>query len=338
MGLKKDLLFTFDYELFLGARSGTVENCLLTPTSKILDIFARHSLSKAIFFVDTTYLVNLKENPDPRCQADFQKIRHQLQEVAQKGHYIYPHLHPHWRDAKYLPDINQWDLSDTTHYSVKSLSENDRARLFAESTALLTEIRGPEPELGYRAGGWCIQPFSDFKNHFEKHNILYDFSVMPGYSCDTEFQYFDFRSTPKERIYSFSEETHIEDKNGRFKEYCISIVRMRYFNRAVSKFFSKILHRKGVTNYGDGISTHSAAQKEISPYGHEMASIELLSVINLDDYLSAIDKKEYTQFISHPKMLTPHNLLCLDLMLKKLTTKYEVNTDFKKIHIPTASA
>ncbi|MBK7667512.1 MAG: hypothetical protein IPJ32_09355 [Sphingobacteriaceae bacterium] len=54
----RNLLFTFDYELFLGKRSGTVENCILKPTDKILELFSKYKVTKAIFFVDTTYLKN----------------------------------------------------------------------------------------------------------------------------------------------------------------------------------------------------------------------------------------------------------------------------------------
>ena len=52
--MKKNILLTFDYELFLGSRSGTVDNCLIIPTSKILEVLKRHG-AKAVFFIDTSY-------------------------------------------------------------------------------------------------------------------------------------------------------------------------------------------------------------------------------------------------------------------------------------------
>ncbi len=38
MKAKKNVLFTFDYELFLCERSGRVQECLLSPTDEILRV------------------------------------------------------------------------------------------------------------------------------------------------------------------------------------------------------------------------------------------------------------------------------------------------------------
>ena len=58
--MKKKILLTFDYELFLGAKSGSVDNCLIVPTDMLLDVMERHQ-TKAIFFVDTTYIMRMCE-------------------------------------------------------------------------------------------------------------------------------------------------------------------------------------------------------------------------------------------------------------------------------------
>ncbi len=327
----KNILFTFDYELFLGSRSGTVENCVLAPTQKLIEIFTKFSIRNALFFVDTTYLIQLKKNNSAACKADYEKITKQLASLHQQGHYIYPHLHPHWLDATYLPDINQWDLSNTKKYSFSSTSLEEREMLFSESFKILEEICGSQQNLGYRAGGWCIEPFSDFKPFFKKYNIKYDFSVMKGYSCVSQFQNFDFRSVPNKIFYSFDDKTISESKNGEFIEIPISHIKISLINRLLNKFFIKLLYRKGITNYGDGFSTYSASLKEISPYGHEMASLELLTLTNINDYFSNLHKFSTLHFISHPKMLNPHNLNCLEVFLKKIVAKYSINTDFKEI-------
>ncbi|MEO8762224.1 MAG: hypothetical protein ABI388_11860, partial [Bacteroidia bacterium] len=171
----KHLLLTFDYELFLGSKSGSTKNCILLPTSKILEILETYQIKNAIFFVDTTYLLRLKEIDNKEAQLDFKKISEQLIEMKNNGHYIFPHLHPHWLDAKYIEKDNHWDLSDTKKYSFSSLSAEEKSQIFTDSIKLLTEIVGPQEVLGYRAGGWCIQPFSDFELYFKKHNIQYDF-------------------------------------------------------------------------------------------------------------------------------------------------------------------
>ena len=60
MKIEKTLLFTFDYELFLGKRSGNVLDSVITPTQEVLNILNEYSI-RAIFFVDTTWLIKLKE-------------------------------------------------------------------------------------------------------------------------------------------------------------------------------------------------------------------------------------------------------------------------------------
>ena len=61
---RKRAIITFDYEVFLGRETGTVENCVLKPTEEILKIL-RANNAKAVFFVDTTWLIFLKDNfPD----------------------------------------------------------------------------------------------------------------------------------------------------------------------------------------------------------------------------------------------------------------------------------
>jgi peptidoglycan/xylan/chitin deacetylase (PgdA/CDA1 family) len=57
---KRTVLITFDYELFLGEQSGIVHQCLIEPTNKLLDCLNKYAF-KAVFFIDTVYLLRLKE-------------------------------------------------------------------------------------------------------------------------------------------------------------------------------------------------------------------------------------------------------------------------------------
>lgn len=328
---KKKLLLTFDYELFLGARSGTVDNCIIIPTKKVLEILEFHKITNAIFFVDTTYLSTLKNNSNENCQADFRKIEKQIKEIKNAGHYVFPHLHPHWVDAKYLPEINQWDLSDTKKYSFSALTKEEKQNVFSQSIDMLEKIIGHQQDWGYRAGGWCIQPFSDFKPFFEEYKIWYEFSVLKGYSCVSDFQNFNFMKAPEKKFYKFSNDVLIEDEKGLFTQMPISNIKGSLITKILNNVFIKFLYKKGITNYGDGLSTSSASVKESKSSNSEMASIELLTIINIADYIKKVEKMEFLHFISHPKMLNPHNLNCLDVFLKKVLSKHELTTDFKKM-------
>ena len=64
----KQILLTFDFELFLGSRSGTVDNCLIKPTQELMKVLVPNNLS-AIFFVDTLYLHRLKKESEQNQNA-----------------------------------------------------------------------------------------------------------------------------------------------------------------------------------------------------------------------------------------------------------------------------
>jgi len=60
------ILLTFDLELFLGNKIGTVENCIYKPTLEILNILKKYQIP-GIFFVDAGYLLALKEKKKTLC-------------------------------------------------------------------------------------------------------------------------------------------------------------------------------------------------------------------------------------------------------------------------------
>ena len=57
----KHIVLTFDHELFLGSRSGSVDTCMIQPTTLLQEIFDDFGIEKAVFFLDTTYVSCLKE-------------------------------------------------------------------------------------------------------------------------------------------------------------------------------------------------------------------------------------------------------------------------------------
>src|SRR6185312_824297 len=123
----------------------------------------------------------------------------------------------------------------------------------------------------------------------------------------------------------------VEDEKGMFTQMPISNIKRSLITKILNSVFIKFLYKKGITNYGDGLSTSSASVKESKSGNSEMASIELLTIINVTDYIKKFEKMEFLHFITHPKMLNPHNLNCLDVFLKKVLSKYELTTDFKKM-------
>ncbi len=341
----KHLLLTFDYELFLGDRSGSVSNCMLKPTRAILDILNRNGITKAIFFVDTTYLLKLMEGESNENSDDFRSIIFQLVELVKAGHYVFPHLHPHWKDAQYDEKNNQWKLENLESYRFHNLNEKEKEMLFEGSMQIIKELQN---EAGiyydidsYRAGGWCLQPFEDFFPYFKKHHIKHDFSVLKGFSKLNNLIYYNYTNTPLKKIYRFSKEVEKEKINGEFYEFSISSLEAETgLERFKNKIFDKYLWFTN-KNFGDGVSVSVSSKGDILTDGivdlvkdkkGEMASIELLTLSpKLAQYKKHLKENDYLHIISHPKMVSKHNLKMFDRFLKSIKQQFEINTDYKKM-------
>jgi hypothetical protein len=338
---QKDILLTFDYELFLGARSGTVDNCMIRPTNQVIHLLEKQGIKKALFFVDTIYLMRLAGRSEEPARKDYARIVEQLCFLLKKGHLIFPHIHPHWLDADYESSTNQWELRSVDKYRFHNIDEKTRNELFEFSITLIRRIQEEAQVFydiaGYRAGGWCLQPFSDFSPLFKKHGIRYDFSVLKNFKNLSPDVFYNYTKMPRKAIYRFNDFVETEDLNGPFKEYSISYIEIRH--KLLHRLFSKYLAVRGISNLGDGVSvkkTEEQIMKDIDEgltsdaSGHmEMVSVELLKTTKLNAYKKLIHYNTYTHFISHPKMLSSHNLKSFDELLTHIQKSYHIQTDYE---------
>jgi hypothetical protein len=342
--MKKNILLTFDYELFLGKRSGSVQKCMIEPTNELLKILRKNN-AKAIFFIDTTYLAQLESVSanHPIAKKDLDAIINQLKEIVTQGHYIFHHLHPHWLDAVYLENSNEWNLENTSRFAIFNITELERDELFAYSTNFLTGIyKSVGSELfpdAYRAGGLFIEPFSCFKTHFEKYGIHYEFSVVPGEKKEGTDLFYDFSSIQVNKPYSFKDDLTVEDPEGKLIEFPISKIEIKGLTKVLNSVYYR-MNKKSLNTipFGDGLSVGSKInsnkdKKKLTDYfKFELAiSIEMLNPALLPSYKRIIAKNEFIHFLSHPKLLSKGSLKELDKLLVNSQKKYIIEYDFKKM-------
>lgn len=337
--MSKTVLFTYDYELFLGSKSGTVESCLLKPTEKILKAHNFFSV-KAVFFVDTLFLWRLKSESSnvKRAAEEYDLIVSQLQRAVKAGHYIFPHIHAHWLDAVYQPETGEWDLSNIRYYRFTSLPVLEQNRVFDLSIHIIKEITAPVTEEymidSYRAGGWSIQPFSRFRDQFIRHNIKYEFSVIPGKKVVSEAHVYDFTEAPQKNYYFFEDEVTKENPSGRFTEFTISTVYTSHYIRWIYFKLSGLKQRLGLNNsYGDGsvISVNVTEEADVLN-NHQycwVASMEGLNFVTFVLFGWQFISRSYFQFISHPKLVNVTGVMWLKLWFLFLKI-FRINTDFRK--------
>ena len=341
MAKAKLLLITFDYELFLGEQSGAVTQCLINPTDRLLASLNSYGL-KALFFIDTVYLSRLKEMAEnySQAKADLDNINRQLIKIVKEGHEIHPHIHPHWMDAIYDPENREWQLMDKSYYAFSSLQVDKQAMLFEDSMKLirkvLEEADSKQPVDAYRAGGWSIQPFSHFKPFFIQHGITHDWSVIPGRYHFSDAHSFDFRQAPAEKpVYRFSEDVCLEDKNGRFTEWTISTLTLSRFEKWIDFKISGLIRRLRWNEPLKGSTVSSVTTGEGDIYNDNIkvrmiASFEGLNPYRLRQYLAAIKKTNYFQFISHPKLITNREFKMIGSLFKSIHKIGDIETDFRK--------
>lgn len=332
----KNIFFSFDYELFLGKKSGTVMNCMLKPTSLLIEILEKHNI-KGIFFVDFTYLSILEKKNTTATQTDFERIIQQLTELAEKGHYIFPHLHPHWLDAKYNKNENQWDLSNLTRYTLNALDDKTLEALFDASFKYMKMIyKDKLPDvIGYRAGGLFIQPFKKIKQHFLKHSIAFDSSVLPNRKKTFEFGSYNYAEIQTSSPYFFSDEVTEQHKKGIFIEMPITTIQLNLKNKILNSIYFRWVQKRQ-SPFGDGTATRfnvsntKKANRWYSYFLHsdsETCSIELFNPIKTKLIYQLLKKQEYIMVLSHPKLINTKQLNDLDKLIIKIKKRYTINTN-----------
>ncbi len=337
---KKQIIFTFDYELFLGQRSGTVADCILAPTEKIMEIFSPYDY-RLIFFVDTIYLLRLKEQAasSKKCGKDYEAIIAQLCKLVQHKHYIFPHLHPHWLDAVYVSTSNEWTLSDTSKYRYHNLAGEMQGLVFDESMVLLQNIlkaaRSTQQIDTYRAGGWCIQPFNDFVMHFRKHRIVNDMSVLKNRYGFSDVHYFDFTICPDKVVYHFEDDVCEEIPTGSFREYTISQVQTSLQQRRLVKLQQLLANKLGLKKAkGSVVLSHpsnTTPRKSVNTIDFTAASMETLVYFYYSNYRRLIEQNDYVHFISHPKLLTCENFYYTKKLLRHIEHNFSCEPDFRNM-------
>jgi hypothetical protein len=335
----KQLLFTFDYELYLGADSGSVAKCLIEPTLAIFNLLDSYNC-KGILFVDTTYLLQLKKlseiTNNINVTNDYTAICTQLQFLHTQGWEIHIHLHPHWNEATYNTKTNTWQLNNYTNYRLHTLDIKTIDVLIKESQQLLASIlHVPITQFdSYRAGGWSIQPFEYLVNVFKNNGIKYDFSCLNNHANLNEDFYYDYTALASKDIYKFENNISEINAQGSFTELSISTWKKpkNQFNRIGGKLINKLLWKAGYTTWGDGKAAKTPHNNtSVVNNNYEMVSVELLTMHNYLCYKKFIRNNSYMQFISHSKMINKHSLYILNLFLKHTVAHYTINTNFRKI-------
>lgn len=306
-----NILLTFDYELFFGAQTGTVQHCMVEPTSMLLDIFSRHGC-RATFFVDAGCVVSLGEaaKVSTQAKADYGALCLQLEEIATAGHDIQLHIHPHWEDAVFEND--SWKIS-TERFRLHDFGVKEQFDICRKYAAAL-KLFAKNKVNAFRAGGWCLQPFEEIAEALKSVGICADSTVFHGGFNISATHFYDYRKAPNKSFYRFESDPLEEDVRGSFVELPIADILVSplfYWNFALHKFLAGKKHQA----FGDGQSIPNSRKqilRLLTRFSH--------SVVSCDGFKSSLLRKAFkaqqSKFgedgdfvvIGHPKAATPYSL------------------------------
>ena len=318
----KKVIFSYDYELFFGIDSGTIDGSLIIPTNKILNHLESNGF-KGTFFVDWQMIKYLRKENTERTISDYDKIITQIKDIICRGHRIELHIHPHWVDAKYIGD-GKWDFSNFHHYSLWSFPESEIVKMFIEGKQLLESIaRDVDPHYeicAFRAGGWAVQPFDKLKKAFVESEIKVDSSVAYDayYKCDFSFYDFRYNKLKDIEIYKFEDDVLNMCETGSFIEIPITTYKRSLFHKIADRLYRVITGRSNPITDG----THSRPDlPTLIEYQSNNALITISKRSPLTVFLGVWNAKtDLVTLIDHPKDYSPSNEESFYLLSKIATS------------------
>jgi peptidoglycan/xylan/chitin deacetylase (PgdA/CDA1 family) len=324
--IKLNIFLTYDYELYFGNQTGTAEKCILNPTEKLIEIANKTGI-KMVFFIDTGYVKKLAEysSKSDNLKQEYKLISDQIKKLADQGHDCQLHIHPHWEDCTH--DGTKW-IMNTSRYKLADFSEDEIEKMVLEYQKILQSITQKKVNI-YRAGGWCIQPFSQLKKAFEKAGLVIDSSVFPGGKNTSGNYNYDFTSAPLKSNWKFSSDVCMEDVKGSFMEYPISSYNYSplFFWRL---FLLGRLDPKNHKPVGDGYPMPSPGmRKKMLTKGMLLsASADGYFVTKLESVLKQNHNKGFTEMVvlGHPKANTPYALKKLETFIRANKNKHQFIT------------
>ncbi|HET8963736.1 MAG TPA: hypothetical protein VFM99_07560 [Chitinophagales bacterium] len=307
-----NIYITLDYEIYFGENHGTVDKCIIQPTSELIRIAEKHQVHFC-FFVDCGFILKLKEFKAqyPELESDYDAITEQIQYLSRTGHDIQLHIHPHWEDSYF--DGKKW-IIDISRYKLADFQESAIDDIVHRYKKVLTDLTGKKV-FAYRAGGWCLQPFSKLMDAFKENGISIDSSVFrDGFYFSDHYDY-DFRNAPDKDLYRFENDPVKEETNGFFTELPISAIKnspLFFWTLFLLGRLNPYLHKP----LGDGRAIPAPGQRKklLTQFTQNTVSIDGFNARLLTRALKKLsrERRVHMVVIGHPKALSRYSIRTLE--------------------------
>jgi hypothetical protein len=194
---------------------------MLEPTNTLFEL-AKGKNVHYTFFVDVGYLIQAENYSE--LKSEVESVKMQIYKMIALNHAVQLHIHPHWEKATWSE--GKWKMNVNGNYKLSDFTTEERTAIILNYSEYLENLIGKKINT-FRAGGWCIQPFSELAEDFKKIGIVNDTSVIEGGFLQTANYNVDFTEAPNKSKYRFSDDVCFEDENGAFTEFPITSFRYR---------------------------------------------------------------------------------------------------------------
>jgi hypothetical protein len=314
-----NLYLTLDYELFLMIPPDNIEHSLIDPTNKFNNILKKYNVN-ATYYVDAGYLfaLNKQKKDFPKLNDDFNKVVSQLQNLELSGNDIGLHVHPHWEDCYY--NGCKW-IMNHSRYKLADFTKEEATSILVKYYILLQSILKYKIQ-SYRAGGWCIEPFSNIRDALIDCEIFIDSSVFIGGFCNNKTHQYDFRKYPKKETWKFNSDPYLEDPNGLFTELPFTSYQLSpilywkiLFNKLISKFSNTLYNNK--SGHAINPSFEDVLKKLFFKSFHAVSIDSFKSSYLKSIYLKQkINNTSNFNIIGHPKCFSEKTYLHVDSLIQ----------------------
>lgn len=213
------MILTSDYEVW-GNGSGCVENCIIEPAERMLQI-AEKFKAPITFFLDICEFWAFQEIERKGLfnnkYIPATLIREQLRTAVKLGHDVQLHFHPQWLNYKFISNQNwqldsrYWRLPDVEHYHNSEWNlENLFDKGISTLNSLFDDITPGYKVSTFRSGAWCIQPSEKIIEVLAKKGFAMDSTVAPGIKKNESQTKFDFSLHPNLPFWKVADKSLLE--------------------------------------------------------------------------------------------------------------------------------
>jgi len=281
------ILYSADYELFLGGNYCDENEVLINPTNDLLNLSDKLNIPLTLF-ADVLSFLRYREQ---KLFAFPENAEHQLKDAIRRGHDVQAHVHPHWN----VTQIEGRTYKIEGDYFLLGNLDADPEQLYLKIRTLLmtsknylNNILGQVNKnytcIAFRAGGYGLQPNSAIIiKALHDSGFIIDSSVVPDFIFKSKVNEIDFSIVPKMANYYLDADVGTPSKNNQgVFEIPIASCTFSIWQNFLSRF-SHYLLKYFRTKTGNGATMSTQVKEKGYP-------------IQQNPVLQATRKKEHSKY------------------------------------------